>query len=135
MIVLLALDDRNGMGFNRRRQSRDRALSERVLALAAGRTLWMAPYSAPLFAGAAQGRLRVEEDFLALAPPGDFCWVEDRPLAPWAGRIERLICYRWNRRYPGDFFLDLPLDQWRRIGCRDFPGFSHKMITEEVYEP
>ena len=135
MIVLLALDDRNGMAFNHRRQSRDRALAERVLERTADGLLWMDGYSAPLFAGADPGRVRVDEAFLALAPPGDFCWVEDRPLSPWADRIEALICYRWNRRYPGDFFLDLPLDRWRRTGCRDFPGFSHKILTEEVYEP
>ena len=132
MVVLVALDEAGGMAFHGRRQSRDREVLARVLQMAAGHVLWMAPKSAPLFPNAA---VRTDADFLCKAGPGDFCWVEDRPLLPWAGKIETLVCFRWNRRYPGDVFLDLPLENWRLAERTEFPGFSHKTITQEVYVP
>ena len=132
MIVIVTLDEAGGMSFNGRRQSRDREVLARVLQAAAGHVLWMAPKSAPLFPGAA---VQTDEDFLRKAGPGDFCWVEDRPLLPFARKIEKLICFRWNRRYPGDVFLDLPLKRWRLAEQAEFPGASHEKITMEVYVP
>ena len=132
MIVIVTLDEAGGMSFNGRRQSRDRAVLALALQLAAGKALWMAPESAPLFPGAP---VRADADFLDKAGPGEFCWAEGQALRPYAERIEKLICFRWNRRYPGDVFLDLPLEDWRLTERVDFPGFSHEKITREVYVP
>ena len=41
MIVMVCIDDHNGMMFNHRRQSRDRAVIERVLRCAESSRLWM----------------------------------------------------------------------------------------------
>lgn len=79
MILMAAVDDNMGLMFNHRRQSRDRLLRQRILALAGDRTLWMDRYSAALFGAELDGHtVRVEEDFLAQAAPGDFCFLEDR---------------------------------------------------------
>lgn len=50
MIVIACVDDRMGMLFNRRRQSQDAALRQRLLERAAGRPIWMSEYSARQFA-------------------------------------------------------------------------------------
>lgn len=131
MIVIVALDDRNGMLFHQRRQSQDRVLRQWILALAGSAPLWMNGYSASLFAGA---KIQVDERFLEKARTGDYCWVENLRLRPWESRIEQLICFRWNRRYPGDFFLDLPLEEWILTETESCPGYSHEMITKEVYQ-
>lgn len=135
MIAIVCLDDKNGMSFNHRRQSRDACLRREILALARGRRLWMVPYSAGQFDPEDAGRLSVSETFLEEAAPGDYVFVEDRPLAPFAERLEQLIIFRWNRVYPGDQYLDLPLagGPWHKAESRDFPGKSHEKITMEVY--
>lgn len=132
MEVVVCLDDRGGMCFNHRRQSRDREVVKNVLALAENRPLWMDDVSALLFAGAEN--VHVAEDFLAMAPQGALCFVEDRALTPYAGRIERLYVYRWNRLYPADRYFDLRLEEWRLIETTEFPGYSHERITREAYE-
>ena len=43
MIVIACVDDRMGMLFNRRRQSQDAALRQRLLERAAGRPVWNTP--------------------------------------------------------------------------------------------
>ena len=50
-------------------------------------------------------------------------------------KLESLVLYRWNRRYPADVYFDLDLSQWRLVSRREFSGTSHDTITKEVYLP
>lgn len=52
MRAALCLDDRNGLSFNHRRLSRDRAQQEDLLTLAGAAPLWVRPCSAALFSWA-----------------------------------------------------------------------------------
>lgn len=134
MHVICVIDDGGGMLFNHRRQSQDRVLRQRILARANGHRLWMNAYSYGQFSEEAQ-QITVSERFLQEAQPGDYCFVEDQPLLPASDRIESVILYHWNRRYPSDFRLDLPLAAhgWEKIACAEFAGSSHTCITEEIY--
>ena len=82
-----------------------------------------------------QSRLCVDESFLEKAGPGEPCFVEDRSVAPFAGRVERVVLYRWDRAYPADLYWDLSLEGWTLARREEFPGFSHEIITKEVYIP
>ncbi len=130
MIVMTAVDDRMGMFFNGRRQSQDRVLRARILERCAGKVLWMNAYSARQFGEAAKAA-RVDEDFLTKAAPGEYCFAEN--VLPDPLQAEAVILYRWNRAYPGDFFFDWDLSGWVKKESRDFAGYSHEKITEEVY--
>lgn len=134
MIIMAAVDDRMGMLFHNRRQSQDKVLREHILTLTEGKELWMNEYSAKQFAGAEE-RLTVSEEFLAEAGPGAFCFVENVSLAEVLPRVERVVLFRWNRAYPGDFFFDLPLTDgsWKITQTEDFVGSSHECITMEVF--
>lgn len=131
MIAIVALDDRNGMMFNHRRQSQDRELRKHILNMVGSGKLWMNGYSAKLFEGTP---IIVDEDFLDKAQTGDYCWVEDKHLAPYADKLEQVVTFKWNRKYPGDFYFDLPLEQWSLVSTEEFSGSSHEKITKEVYE-
>lgn len=45
MILIAVVDDRNGMMFNKRRQSKDSVLQERILTMAENGRLWMNTYT------------------------------------------------------------------------------------------
>lgn len=133
MIIAVCVDGRGGMMFNRRRQSQDRGQREDLLAYCAGRRLWIAPCSAPLF-GEQEG-VQVDEEFLTKAADGEVCFVEDRPIAPVAERIEAVVLYDWDRAYPADVHLDfdpaaagLTLTEERA-----FAGTSHEKIIRRIY--
>ena len=134
MIVAVTVDDRNGVRFNGRRQSRDRVLNERILSLCGG-TLYVSPDTAKLFEGVQGVKIAADERFLELAGKGAFCFSEGTPLASFCDKIEKLIVYHWNRIYPGDRTLDLDLSEWKLLSTADFAGSSHEKITEEVYVP
>lgn len=133
MILCVCLDDRGGMRFNRRRQSRDRAVCERILALVreCGGTLYVCAESRMLFAD--EAAVLPEPCDFSLLCENDFFFAEDPSVLPPRGAVGRLIVYRWNRTYPFDRrfptenFLPTLLEK------TDFVGHSHEKITEEVY--
>ncbi|MBP3318588.1 MAG: ribonuclease Z [Ruminiclostridium sp.] len=133
MVVIVCVDKKNGMLFNHRRQSQDRALRARILTLTAQSKLRMNEYSAKQFKEPLPSHVVVGEDFLSLAGPNDFCFVENTDLTPYESKVERLILYHWNREYPADTFFPLDLSQFSLQSTREFSGSSHETITEEVY--
>ena len=135
MIVIVCLDDNNGMMFNRRRQSQDRCLRERVLELTGQGVLWMNHYSAKQFDAANIPHLNIDDAFLQEAVTGQYCFVENAALAPFEQWIEKIIVFRWNRAYPADQYFDLQLtpDKWQKTETSEFAGSSHDLITMEVY--
>ena len=135
MIAMICVDDKGGTMFNHRRQSKDRVLRAEMLRLAGEHRLKVSPYTARQFEPEEQAALDVSENFLAEAGAEDFCFVEEMPLAPWEDQIQTLILFRWNRVYPADAHLDIPLAEhgWKLTESRDFAGSSHETITQEVY--
>lgn len=131
MHIIVCLDDRNGMLFNHRRQSQDKTLRKYILELTGEQPLWMNAYSAGQFENL-PGNVRVDENFLEQAKPGEYCFVENCDVLPAVNRIESCIVYRWNRLYPADTWF--PEQLLKKLCSReDFAGNSHETITREVY--
>ena len=133
MIIAVCVDGRGGVMFNRRRQSQDRAQREDLLNFCAGRRLWIAPYSAALFGE--REEVRADEEFMDKAGDGEVCFVEDRPIAPYAEQIEAVVLYDWDRAYPADVHLDFdPAEAGFMLAEeREFPGTSHERIIRKIY--
>ena len=134
MNIIICLDDKNGMLFAARRQSRDSALCERVIGLSKGSRLYMNEYSAKLFSDYSD-QIYVDSDFLSKATENDYCFVENTDISPFIYKIKNVIIYRWNRVYPSDVKLDTQsLLKNKTPQCvTDFVGSSHNKITEEIY--
>ena len=134
MIIIAVVDDSGGMMFNRRRQSQDRVLREKILSMAGASRLWMNDYTAKQFADHA-AEIHADNDFLTKAGAGEYCFVENTSVSACVDKIEQVILFRWNRAYPADVFFDLDLSApvWKLTGTEEFPGFSHEKITKEVY--
>lgn len=130
MNLIACVDKDLGLSFNGRRQSRDRAVVARILALSGSARLLMSPASQSLFAPAEH--LVADPNFLTLAKAGDFCFLEQGPLP--TENVERVFLFHWNRAYPADCYFTLDLGALRRVSREDFAGHSHKKITLEIYE-
>ncbi len=132
MHLIVCVDEKMGMCFAGRRQSKDRLLRQDMLALAGDAPLWMAPYSAGQFDAPAEN-IRAEEDFIEKAGQGEYCFCELQ--LPQSG-VETIIVYRWNRHYPADQVFPEEWLRCRRLKeSREFAGSSHEKITREVYLP
>ncbi|MBR4288082.1 MAG: ribonuclease Z [Clostridia bacterium] len=130
MILFICIDEKDGMLFGGRRQSKDRALRERMLQLASSSRLFVNFFSAKQFE---EKGFVLSEDPLGEAKEGDFVFLEDLPLPE--KNIEKIVLYQWNRRYPADRFFDRKLLHGRKkTKTTDFVGSSHEKITEEIWE-
>lgn len=134
MKIILTLDDDNGMMFHKRRQSQDAAVREKIREITEGEKLWLNDYSAGQFADMGID-ISVDEDFLSKAGTGEYCFVENVGMLAAAGKVEEFIIFRWNRKYPGDFYPDLLPWEHGFLCCdsEEFPGHSHDKIRMEVW--
>ena len=131
MILIVCMDDQNGMAFNHRRQSQDRVLIERIEGLTADNNLRMAPYSQKLFSSS---NILADDDYLSKAGIDDYCFVEREDVKPHKDKTQKVIVFRWNRHYPSDLKFGIDLSNWHLVSTEEFPGSSHLKIAMEVYD-
>lgn len=134
MTLYFCLDEKNGMLFNRRRQSRDEAVMADIQSRLGAGELLIDPISQKLAA-------KAEIPYCFALPeltenlPGAHFFVEERVPGDWVGLASCVVVYRWNRHYPADQFFDIDLTAlgFSLSETMDFPGKSHETITREVY--
>lgn len=131
MNVIACVDIGNGMMFNKRRQSRDRVVIEQIVKYIGNAKLWMNSYSAELFKETSAD-IVVDDEFLDKAAEGDYCFVENCHINNCD--VKQIILYRWDKKYPADFKLDIDLEGYTLKNTLEFKGYSHEKITREVYE-
>lgn len=131
MKLIVCLDERKGMMFNNRRQSRDRVLIDDMIKMVGDDKLYIAPYSESLFENK-EIKLKVKKNPLKAADE-NWCFIENLPVAEYKDEIETVVIYHWNRHYPGDFFFDLELDSYSLESSEELVGSSHEKITKEIW--
>ncbi|MBP3706660.1 MAG: ribonuclease Z [Clostridia bacterium] len=133
MNIIICLDDKNGLIFGTKRQSRDIKIYERILENTKGRKLLMNEYSYNLFKDL-NTKINVRNDFLSLAKKKDYCFIENDEFLNYDKFIESITVYRWNTVYPSTVRIDEKyLNKRKKISVFEFCGNSHQLITEEVY--
>ena len=128
MTLIVCVDDRMGMAFNGRRQSRDRAVCRDIARMAFGSAIGMQERTKNLFAG-----MEVDAVSGETAKDCAYYFLETEPPAAFLPGADRIILYRWNRHYPADLYFDAPLDGYALAETAEFIGSSHEKITREVY--
>ena len=127
MTLYICLDDRNGLQFNKRRQSRDSAVLEDIRSQLTGN----------LLIDAFSEKLIREAEIPYVLPPAaaDDFFAEDIPSEEVLESVRKLVIYRWNRHYPSDIRWEPDLDRlgFTLLETGEFPGTSHEKITREVY--
>ena len=132
MKLILFLDERGGMLFNHRRQSKDRVAREYILKMAEGCRLLMNPYSAKQFKE--ECTLTVTETPMRDAKDEDFVLNENLPVS--LSGVDEVVLFLWNTLYPSDVSFDtssLAKEGFSLVKTDEFAGHSHEKITVEFY--
>ena len=132
MKTILCLDERGGMTFLGKRQSRDERVVEDIIETVGSAKLLVNNYSLPLFP---EGFAICSDTPLDAAGDEDFCFVETEDPLPYLNKIDTLIVYNWNRHYPSDKRLSLSPENhgFALRETTEFAGKSHEKITKETY--
>ena len=123
MVLFVCLDDDNGMMFNNRRQSKDCIVRKRILELVGEKKFWMSEYSL--------GQFEEEISLCQNKEDAEYVFAED-PNDIIGLEFDKIIVYRWNRRYPAD--KTLTIEGKTLNSTYEFAGNSHEKITEEIYQ-
>lgn len=134
MKVIVCCENSNGMLFNNRRVSQDKAVTAKIVDLTKENKLWMDNYSYSLFEALNASNINLADDALSEAAEHEYCFVEKQMLATYEKWISEIVVFRWNRDYPSDKELDIDLSEWNLKHTEEFSGNSHEKITMEVYE-
>lgn len=135
MTVAVCVSDGGGMLFNKRRQSKDKAVTADILKQAAEKKILVSEFSLPIFSENSSRVVAVSNP-LAAAGSDSFVFVEDRSLLEYKKKITELLIYKWNRKYPYDLKLDInPEKEGMYLSeSVDFEGNSHEKITRELWK-
>ncbi len=131
MNIILCLDDNNGMMFNKRRQSRDWIMTEKILKMTENQNLLMNSYSAKLFGE--RDNITVSDDCLSVAQDDDFVFAEEKIGS--LDKVNSVYAFCWNRDYPADVYFSFELEKEGFVlsETEDFSGSSHEKITLKIY--
>lgn len=126
--VAICLDDEGGMTFFGKRQSRDRILIGELCDSTDGK-IYVNNFSSFLF-GDRTEKVCISDDPLAECPDGGTVFVENLALAPHLDKIDKILLYKWNTRYPYDRKIDISFSQFKTVSKKEFAGSSHDKITK-----
>ena len=134
MTAIVCIEDRGGMTFMRRRLSKDKVLTEDIVKTVGDGILYISDFSESLFAKSDISVMSVSNP-LDSAEAGDYAFIENSGLKESLEKIKVLIIYKWNRKYPFDFSLDVEPEKcgFSLKESYDFKGSSHDKITKEIY--
>ena len=134
MRLILCVDDRMGVCFAGRRQSRDARVCEDIVRELGEGELFVLPYSQALLEGLG-ARLRVSSDPIGEAKGiyGSAVFLEACEMPRELSDFDTVTLYRWGRSYPADRYFEADLSRYRLKSRVTFVGTSHEKITKETY--
>ena len=132
--IIVCLDERRGLLFNHRRQSKDRRVIEDIANTLEGQ-LYITPFSEKLFSESGIPYQCMEHAWEYMTEK-DTCFVESVDFLSQLSSVDRITVYWWNRHYPSDVRLELDFqaEGFLKIHQSEFAGFSHEKITKEIYK-
>ena len=133
MILIVCIDENNGMLFNNRRQSRDKILLSRILEIAKDEKLWITKFSRDMFDIIENKNIIIDDKCIDNAAENDYCFIENVDISTIIEKVNKIILYNWNRNYPADKYFNISLENWVISSKDEFTGSSHERITEKIY--
>ena len=136
MKLIICIDERKGMMFNKRRQSRDSVLISDVVKSYKGgldERFLISEYSEELFENSSL-EYKVKKNPMKSGKEGDTCFIEDTWDREYEDKIEEIVVYNWNRHYPADTYFHMSLEGFTLVKTDELVGSSHEKITKEIYK-
>ena len=134
MRLILCIDDKNGMAFNHRRQTRDKKQRQHMYRKIDG----------PLYVNAYTRKLLLEDkdhpellslEDLDLKDKSASVFIENEDIEKYVEYADQIMIYRWNRIYLSDLYFDEKnLEGYRLFEKDTFSGTSHPGIEFNIYE-
>ena len=133
MILIACVDEKNGMLFSGKRQSRDKILMQHIIEKTKNSKLYINSFSKNLFDTYEKDSIIIDDNPIKNINENDYYFIENIQPSIFLDKVNKIILYSWNRHYPADQYFDISLDEWVVESQYDFIGSSHDKITERIY--
>jgi len=133
MKLIICIDEKNGMLFNNRRQSKDRVLISHIIEKTKNEKFWITSFSQDIFDVSISNNIVVDDKCFEKATMNEYCFIENLDVSSYIENVDEIILYNWNRHYPADLYFNIPLNDWKISSENEFKGSSHEKITEKIY--
>lgn len=133
MKLIVCVDNKNGMMFNGRRQSRDSEVCRDILAETGTGRLYVSKYSAGIFEKYKDNRIVCGEIPDSIECGEHVVFAEDIDAVLYEEEADMIIVYCWNKTYPADKYFEIKTGEFTLISEVEFKGTSHDKITKKVY--
>lgn len=133
MKIIVCTDKRGGMMFNFRRQSSDRLVMEDIKKHVGGASVRVSRYSEKLFSESGV-RFSSFDNPLDGAGEEDYCFVEDVDITPYEEKIDTVVIYNWNEKYPFDKSFTTDMSKFKKVCSEKFVGYAHDKVIKEVFK-
>ena len=134
MKLILCIDDKNGMAFNHRRQTRDKKQRQHMYQRIDG-PLYVSDYTRKLLVEDEDHPELLSLEDLDPKDEGASVFIETENIEKYVRYAKQIMIYRWNRIYLSDLYFDEKnLEGYRLIGKDTFSGTSHPGIEFNIYE-
>ncbi len=130
MKVIVCIDDNNGIKFMDKRVSYDRYILEDIKLMINNSILIASDYSSKLFKDM---NINIDNTLL-LKQTEYYQFIEDDTLEEYENKLEEIVIYYFNRKYPSTLKLKVDLNKYDIISTYEFKGYSHEKIVKKVYK-
>ena len=132
MNIIVCVDEKKGMLFNKRRQSKDKLVIKDIIDNLES-DLYINDYSKELFVDYMDSnKIHVVEEFNF--EKDKYYFIENLDVSSYEKNISNIIIYNWNRTYPKDKTFNIDLNNYELVNTIEFVGNSHDKITKQIYK-
>ena len=132
MLVAWCVDNNNGLMFNGRRVSRDKAVYDDYISTSQNK-IYAQSCSEDILG--AYASVIFSDNPFDDAGADDSVFIESLAVMPYISKIDKIYVYKWNRDYPSDLKVDIDPTAlgFKITETVEFPGNSHDIISKEIY--
>ncbi|MBP0972553.1 MAG: hypothetical protein J5851_01450 [Oscillospiraceae bacterium] len=134
MVLITCVDQKNGLGFNGRRQTSDSAVYADICKYAEDHFCGIDMASDTMLALENYLKLTGQEEHPLFTEPKEARFAELDDCKGLDDIYEMLILYRWDKTYPADIRLEIGMQNYALVEQHEMVGSSHKKIVREVYQ-
>ncbi len=132
MTAVICIDNYAGIGYNKRRQTRDAGIIRDAVSMCKGGRIVITPTSEKLFAGIPH---ICAENPLSVMGKDDLYYAEFDVFEDVFDKADTVVIYSWNRAYPADVYFQYDPEEHGMTAESEtlINGTSHDDVIKRVF--
>lgn len=135
LTLIICTDKNNRYSFAGKRTTKDKSVTDHIYKQSSDATLYIEDKSVSLFSNTNRfSKKEIRVITTTDVPQNGYRLVENDDVMPMLKYADRIIHYKWNEVYPGDYVLDVAsLIEWEIAKFEKIKCSCHEDVTVKIY--